>query len=113
LANEIPSEIISADSRQIFKYMDIGTDKVPLEIREKIPHHQIDIITPDQNYTAGQRKADTEKNIQEIQKRNKLPIIVGGTGLYIDTIYKNFSMPKGEPNPTLRDELYEKEKLQP
>jgi len=52
-------EIISADSRQIFRYMDIGTDKVPLAIREKTPHHQIDIVDPDQRYTAGQWQKDT------------------------------------------------------
>ncbi|HCB51913.1 TPA: hypothetical protein DEP21_05115 [Patescibacteria group bacterium] len=68
--------MISADSRQIFKYMDIGTDKVPLETRNKIPHHLIDIITPEQTYTAGQRKDDTTKIINEIHQRNKLPIVV-------------------------------------
>jgi tRNA dimethylallyltransferase len=66
--------------------MDIGTDKVPLEIRKKtcpavsvsrVPHHQIDIIQPDERYTAGQRQRDTKRIIKEIQKRNKLPMIVG------------------------------------
>lgn len=93
--------------------MDIGTDKIPLEIRNKIPHHQIDIIEPDEQYTAGQRQHDTKRIIKEIQSRNKLPMIVGGTGLYIDTIYKNFTMPSAEPNPTLRDELYAQEESDP
>jgi tRNA dimethylallyltransferase len=76
LAKDIPSEIISADSRQIFRYMNIGTDKVPLEIRNQIPHYQIDIVDPDQTYTAGQRKQDTQKYINQILNNGKLPIIV-------------------------------------
>lgn len=102
-------EIISADSRQIFKYMDIGTDKVSWEIRKKIQHHQIDIVNPDEIYTAWQRKEDTEKLIKKIKKKKKLPIIVWWTGLYIDTIYKNFSMPSCPPDYKLRQELEEKE----
>jgi len=106
-------EIISADSRQIFKYMDIGTDKVPLKIRKRIPHHQIDTIDPDERYTADQRQHDTKRIIKEIQKRKKLPMIVGGTGLYIDTIYKNFTMPDAEPNLALREQLYKQEESDP
>lgn len=74
-----PLEIISADSRQIFRYMDIATDKVSKQIREKIPHHQIDIINPDENYTAGQRQRDTFSLISQIQQRKNIPVIVGGT----------------------------------
>ena len=59
--------------------MNIGTDKISEEIRNRIPHHQINIVNPDQNYTAGQRKEDTQKYIKQIQSRGKLPIIVGGT----------------------------------
>jgi tRNA dimethylallyltransferase len=67
LLNEyFPTEIISADSRQIFKYMDIGTDKISPEIRKKIHHHQIDIVNPDKTYTAGQRKDDSETAIEGI-----------------------------------------------
>jgi len=106
-------EIISADSRQIFNYMDIWTDKVPLKIRNKIIHHQINIVNPDQVYTAWQRKEDTEKIIKNIKKKNKLPIIVWWTGLYIDTIYKNFSMPSCPPDYELRKKLEEKESKNP
>lgn len=113
LSEFFDTEIISADSRQIFKYMDIGTDKVSNEIRQRIPHHQIDIIEPTERYTAGQRQRDTKRIIKEIQSRGKLPMIVGGTWLYIDTIYKNFTMPSAEPNPTLRDELYAQEESDP
>lgn len=106
-------EIISADSRQIFKYMDIGTDKIPLKIRSKIPHHQIDIVNPDEIYTAWQWKEDTERLIKKIKKNHRIPIIVWGTGLYIDTIYKNFSMPPCPPDYKFRKKLENKEQKTP
>ena len=98
-------EIISSDSRQIFKYMDIGTDKISQEIRKKIPHHQIDIINPNEYYTAWQWQKDTKKHIKEIQWRWKIPFIVWGTGLYIDTLYKNFNMPEIGPNQEFRNKM--------
>ncbi len=113
MAKHFPVEIIGADSRQLFRGMDIGTDKISQEIREKIPHHQVDIINPDEHYTAWQWQNDTEKIIAHIQSRKNIPMIVWGTGLYIDTIYKNFSMPELPPNPTLREELYAKEEARP
>jgi len=113
LADHFPVEIISADSRQIFREMDIWTDKVSKEIRDRIPHHQIDIVNPDENYTAGQWKEAVQKQILEIQSRGKLTIIVGWTGLYIDTLYKNFSMPESAPNREIRDRLEAEEKVEP
>ena len=104
-------EIISADSRQIFRWMDIWTDKVPLVWREKIPHYQIDIVNPDETYTAWQRKFDVENEVEEILWHKKHPIIVWWTGLYIDTIYKNFQMPECAPNYEYRDELQKKKIL--
>jgi len=67
VADFLDIEVISADSRQVFRQMDIGTDKVSAEIRSKIPHHQIDIVDPDALYTAGQRKQEVVKIIPEIQ----------------------------------------------
>lgn len=113
MAKHFPVEIIGADSRQLFRGMDIGTDKISTAIREKVPHHQIDIINPDEHYTAWQWQNDTEKIIGQIQARNNIAMVVGGTGLYIDTIYKNFSMPELPPNPLLREELYAKEEAKP
>ena len=69
LAEHFPIEIIGADSRQLFRGMDIGTGKIDKKMRKKIPHHQIDIIDPDQHYTAGQWKSDTETIIATIQKK--------------------------------------------
>ena len=102
-------EVISSDSRQIFRKMDIWTDKISPEIRAQIPHHQIDIVDPDQTYTAGQRKEASDRICDQILERGKVPFIVGGTGLYIDTIYKNFSMPECPPDLDLRAELEQKE----
>jgi tRNA dimethylallyltransferase len=113
LSEYFDTEIISADSRQIFRYMNIGTDKVPDEILQKIPHHQINIVNPDETYTSGQRKNDVYKIIPDILSRKKLPMIVGWTWLYIDTVYKNFSLPDVEPDMKLRDELFEKEDKEP
>lgn len=109
LSSFLPVEIISADSRQIFRGMDIWTDKVPLERREKIQHYQIDIVNPDETYTAWQRKFDVENEVEEILWHKKHPIIVWWTGLYIDTIYKNFQMPECPPNYEYRNELQRKE----
>lgn len=102
-------EVISSDSRQIFRKMDIWTDKISPEIRAKIPHHQIDIVDPDQTYTAGQWKESSDRIVDEILSRGNVPFIVGGTGLYIDTIYKNFSMPECPPDLDLRAQLEQKE----
>ncbi|HRX63768.1 MAG TPA: tRNA (adenosine(37)-N6)-dimethylallyltransferase MiaA [Candidatus Absconditabacterales bacterium] len=113
LAKFFDVEIISSDSRQIFKKMNIGTDKVSKDILDKIPHHQINIVNPDENYTAGQWQKDAKRQIKEIQSRGKLPMIVGGTGLYIDTIYKNFDMPEIGPDPKFRADMEEKEKKEP
>lgn len=113
LSEYFDTEIISADSRQIFRYMNIWTDKVPDDILAKIPHHQINIVNPDETYTSGQRKNDVYNIIPDILARKKLPMIVGGTWLYIDTVYKNFSMPDVEPDMQLRNELFAKEEKDP
>ena len=112
LSEYFDTEIISADSRQIFRYMNIGTDKVSDDILEKIHHHQINIVNPDETYTSWQRKNDVNKIIPDILARKKLPMIVGGTWLYIDTVYKNFSMPDIPPDMKLRDELFAKEEIE-
>ena len=113
LSKYFDEEIISADSRQIFRYMNIGTDKVSDEILAKIPHHQINIVNPDETYTSGQRKNDVYKIIPDILARKKLPMIVGWTWLYIDMMYKNFTMPDIPPDMELRDELFAKEDKEP
>lgn len=83
LANDFPLEIISVDSRQVYKYMDIGTAKPPLEFRQRVPHHLIDIMEPDQKFNAGKFVEITKLLINPILKRGNIPLFVGGTGMYI------------------------------
>ena len=106
-------EIISSDSRQIFKEMNIWTDKVSQEILDKIPHHQINIIWPEESYTAWQWQKDVKRQIKEIQSRWNLPMIVWWTGLYIDTIYKNFQMPEIWPDFEFRKKMFDLEEKNP
>ena len=86
LLQRVRGEIISADSRQVYRGMDIGTDKVSLKIREKVPHHLIDVANPGEIFTVADFKREAERIIQNLQKEDKLPLVVGGTGLYIRAI---------------------------
>lgn len=95
LAEILKTEIISADSRQIYRYMNIGTAKVSAEIRRQIPHHLIDIINPDQSYNAGSFAKDAKDIISSLHQKGKLPIICGGTGLYIRSLLDGlFTLPE-------------------
>lgn len=85
-ALRLNGEIVSADSMQIYRYMDIGTAKPAIEERRGIPHHMIDIVNPDDKYNAALFQRQASKVIHSISERGKLPILVGGTGLYINSI---------------------------
>ena len=108
LAKQFNGEIISADSRQIYKEMDIGTAKITKKEMAGIPHHLIDIIRPNQEFTLAQFKNKAVKIIKDIQKRNKLPFLVGGTGLYIQSIVDNLQIPEVKPDKKLRKKLENK-----
>ena len=86
LAENLPSEIISADSRQIYRYMDIGTAKADLEYRQKIKHHMIDIYNPDEYFSAGMFAGKARELIQNLISNGKVPIVVGGSGFYISAL---------------------------
>lgn len=90
LADEIPAEIVSADSRQIYKYMDIGTAKPSKEERQKVPHHFIDICFPDEYYSAGQYGKEANEIVNKLFEKGKVPLIVGGSGLYIKSLCEGF-----------------------
>ncbi|MGX7173761.1 tRNA (adenosine(37)-N6)-dimethylallyltransferase MiaA [Enterococcus ratti] len=112
LASKLHGEIISGDSLQVYKKLDIGTAKIkPSEMRG-VPHHLIDIIDPDQNYSAADFQKAGRKLITEIRKRGRLPIVVGGTGLYIQTLLYDYQLgKKEEANTNIRkkyEELAEK-----
>ena len=105
LAERINGEIVSADSMQIYQLMDIGSAKASLEERERIPHHMIDFLSPFDSFTVSQYKDMAEKCIDDIISRGKVPIMVGGTGLYIDAVVKNMSFTEGGTDEGYRLEL--------
>jgi tRNA dimethylallyltransferase len=106
LSKRIPSEIISADSRQIYKFLDIGTAKPSKLQLKRITHHLIDILDPSENYDASIFEKDAEKIIDEIQNKNKITIVVGGSGLYVKALID------GIFDTAENDEEYRKELLQ-
>lgn len=104
IAEKLDGELVNADSRQIYRYLDIGTNKEKINL----PINLIDIINPDQRFSVFEYQQAAFKVIDEIISRGKLPILVGGTGLYIDAIIKNYKIQKSDQNDTLRQELAEK-----
>ncbi len=94
LAEALNTEIISADSRQVYRFMDIGTAKVTKEEQKRIKHHLIDIINPSENYNAGAFLKDASIIIEKLHSEGKIPVICGGTGLYVKALLKGlFTLP--------------------
>jgi tRNA dimethylallyltransferase len=99
LANELPLEIVSMDSALVYRGMDIGTAKPSIEIRSEVPHHLIDIIEPEDNYSAGRFVTDAVARIAEINSRNKLALLVGGTMLYLKALRGGMApLPERDPD---------------
>lgn len=105
LAQRHNGEIISADSRQLYKGMEISTDSLKPEEQEKIPHHLLGIADPDQTITLAEYRNLATQKINEIHERKKLPILVGGTGLYLSAIIENYDVPRIPADPKLRAKL--------
>ena len=105
LAKRVNGEIISADSRLVYKGMDIGTAKPSVEEMQDIPHYMIDIVEPGFNYSAGLYARQAKLYIKNILSRGKVPIIAGGTGLYLRVLLENYNLPQIEPDYNLRSEL--------
>lgn len=119
LAKKLRGEVISADSRQVYRSMDIGTGKVPgkwqttkgkakekkVFIYKGIPHHVIDFVSPKRKYTAEHFRKDAARAIKQILAQGHLPIISGGTGFYIDALLYNYAFPNVKPNNVLRRKL--------
>ncbi len=105
-------EIVSMDSRQIYRYMDIGTAKPSPKDRERVPHHMIDILNPDEYYNAFLYRKDSLKVMEEILKKGRIPVFVGGTGLYADALVRGIF--EGVPaDENVRRKLRELEEREP
>lgn len=104
VAKQVNGEIICADSRTVYKKLDVATAKPAEAERATIPHHLLDVVSPNEKFSAAQFKRLAEKCIQDIQGRSKIPIVVGGTGLYVDALLYNFQF-ADKPNEQLRNSL--------
>lgn len=110
LAKKLNGEIISADSMQIYKEMTIGTAKPTMEERQGIPHYLLDFVEPNESFNVAKYKEMAEEKIEEILAKGKKPIIVGGTGLYVDTLVKGIEFSQIERDEKYCQELEEKVK---
>jgi tRNA dimethylallyltransferase len=103
MAKHYPVEIISGDSAQFYRGMDIGTAKVSLKERSQVPHHMIDILNPDDTFSVADFQRRVAILIKEIQSRNRLPVLVGGTGLYIESVVYDYQFPAVSVNNEIRE----------
>ena len=108
IAQKLNGEVVSADSRQVYKGLDIGTGKITKKEMRGIPHHLIDVAVPKRKFTVAEYKKLADKKIGEIVSRDKTPIICGGTGFYIDTLMGRVTLPNVPANPKLRAQLEKK-----
>ncbi len=108
LALKLRGEIVSADSRQVYRGLDVGTGKISKKEMRGVPHHLLNVANPKHQFSVALYKKLAEKAVKEIQARRKLPIICGGTGLYISALTGDLSIPDVPPDPKLRDELGKK-----
>lgn len=105
LAHAIRGEIISADSRQVYRGMNLGTGKITPHEMHGVPHHLLDVASPKSQYSVALYVRDAKRAVSSIHKKKSAPIIVGGTGLYIDALTRGTSLPDVSPNPKLRARL--------
>ena len=106
LAQKFNGEIVSADSMQIYKGMQIATAKPTVDETEGIKHHLIDFVSPDETYSVAMFVKDASRCIADIHSRGKLPFIVGGTGLYVDSLLNNITFSEEQRDEKLSLELY-------
>ena len=105
LSQYFPSEIISADSRQVYRYMDIGTNKPTPDERALVPHHLIDVVNPDEDFSLAMYHQLGYGALNAIQRKGKLPLLVGGSGLYVWSLVEGWKIPQVPPNQKLRHQL--------
>ena len=107
-AKKLNGEVISADSRQVYKGLDLGTGKVTEAEMDGVPHHLLDVVDPQETYTVADYVRDARKEISNIISQGKIPIVVGGTFFYVDALLGRSIPPEVEPNEALRAELEKK-----
>jgi tRNA dimethylallyltransferase len=105
IAQATRGEVIGADSRQIYRYMDIGTAKPTPDQRRQAPHHLLDVVDPDDNLSLAQYQALAYAAINAVHQRGCVPLLVGGTGQYLTAVIEGWSIPQVPPDPALRAEL--------
>ncbi|HOK00777.1 MAG TPA: tRNA (adenosine(37)-N6)-dimethylallyltransferase MiaA [Candidatus Pacearchaeota archaeon] len=108
LAQKFNGEIISADSRQVYKGLDIGSGKIKKEEMKEIPHYLLDVASPKRRFSVSKYQKLSLKAIEKIFKKNKIPIICGGSGFYIQSVIDGIKIPEVKPNYKLRKELSKK-----
>jgi len=108
LAQTFNGEIVSADSRQVYRYMDIGTAKPSPQELSLVPHHLVNIVNPDEDFSLAQYQQLAYKAIKDIQQRSKLALLVGGTGLYIWAVLEGWEIPRVPPDLEYRHKFEEK-----
>ncbi len=105
LAEQFDGEIVSADSRQIYRGMDIGAAKPTAEEQARVPHHLLDLVAPDETLSLAQYQQAAYTAIDDILRRGRLPLLVGGTGQYASAVIEGWNIPEVPPNPALRESL--------
>ncbi len=105
LAQTFDGEIVSADSRQVYRHMDVATAKPSREELALVPHHLVDIVNPDESFSLAQYQELAYRAIDDIQQRQKLPIFVGGSGLYVWSVVEDWGVPRVPPDPDFRRRL--------
>ena len=105
LSHTFPLEVVNADSRQVYQGLDIGTAKPSGEDRTQVPHHLIDIVVPDEPFTLALFLDQAHAIISDVQKRGRIPLVVGGTGQYVWGLLEQWQMPRVPPDEALRSEL--------
>jgi tRNA dimethylallyltransferase len=105
VAQQLGGEIISADSRQIYRHMDIGTAKASPAEQAQVPHHLIDVVDPSETFTLAQYRDAALVHIHDIHARGRLPMVVGGTGQYVAALCEGWSIPEIPPDTTIRTQL--------
>lgn len=108
LAETFNGEIVNADSRQVYRYLDIGTAKPNREELSRVTHHLIDIVSPDEAFSLAQYQELAVQAIRDIQRRGKMALLVGGSGLYVWSVVENWQIPRVPPDLVFRQELEEK-----